>query len=137
MALDFVRSIYATAFDVVLKVSGGPNKAIKTKAKKNERYMADREDFQKKAVERANEYRKDNEYFRGGIGRGREHELYPEEANQLRESAGLEFDAEFDSYYDDLSEATGFAQLIGNAVAWAKERVLQLGGAGEFEDVAC
>ena len=122
-ALDFIKSVQIVAFDFVYgKISAKIGKITKENFKASTPYQNARKAEQDRVVA---EVDYDDVFL----------------DNQVRIAAGHRFDAAMDEMYREYSKASGFADALAKVKEQIKEKVqeivLNLGGAGDFEDVAC
>ena len=128
VALDGIRSVHHFAFDYVFgKISAAIDDAIKKKLRNTDEHKKAKASDQERVVREVNDLR-ENE-------KAAELDLFQEA--QVKYAAGLRFDAQMDDEYGKLIRASGFSDALSKVGAELKKKVLNFGGAGDFEDVAC
>lgn len=129
VALDSVRTILGSAFDFVSsKIKARAGKRTKKEIRETEHYQAARDREAQRVVDAENVRRKRLGY---------DQPLDDFQTAQVKDAAGRRFDDGIDAMYSDFKEASGVAETLSKVVNWLKDKVLQFGGAGDFEDVAC
>ena len=131
-ALDVVKSLQIGAFNYVYgKITGAIDSETKKSLRNTKPHQDSRSLAQGRVVEEVNDYR----------GTKGWDELDEFQKAQVEYAAGLRFDAQMDEAYSELSKSSGFSDALTEVKErfgeWLKDKALDLGGAGDFEDVAC